>query len=376
VRNFQVTVRRVGGDVRDHIDIAVDGGGAIPQGVSVGAFGDESRGSDVLTGDPVFDRAVRVAGHEATAVAWLDGRTRELIQAELSRNLKIQNGVLTIKALDFFLAGNLRPLLSTAVELAERLTMREDEVPQRLLRNLTTETVFTAGRRALELLQLRFPDHSAAREAIQVALASPAPELRLPAARYLGKQGLVHVRELVVSEDVPTDLRLEALVHYALAAPVPEALALVERGGGRLAEAELSAEAAEALAEVDDSAREPVLLQLLGLAPDSLKVATARGLGPIGTVAAVEPLLVYRDGAEWSDELRQAAGEAIAQIQARLGNVEAGRLSVAAPVAAAGGLTAVEPDGTGGLSLVGEPANVRRRVRRGRARRRRGPAET
>jgi hypothetical protein len=154
------------------------------------------------------------------------------------------------------------------------------------------------------------------------------------------------------------------------------ALALVERGGGRLAEAELPAEAAEGLAEIDDSAREPVLLQLLGLAPDSLKVATARGLGPIGTVAAVEPLLVYRDGAEWSDELRQAAGEAIAQIQARLGNVEAGRLSVAAPVAAAGGLTAVEPDGTGGLSLVGEPANVRRRVRRGRARRRRGPAET
>jgi hypothetical protein len=178
----------------------------------------------------------------------------------------------------------------------------------------------------------------------------------------------------VVSEGVPADLRLEALVHYSLAAPVSEALALIERVGGRLAEprvmagwtvwvaltleppAKLPAEAAEALAEVDDSAREPVLRQLLGLAPDSVKVAAARGLGRIGLAAAVEPLLAYRDGAESSRELAQAAGEEIAQIQARLGDVEAGRLSVATPAAATGGLAVAEANPAGGVSLAGEAA--------------------
>jgi HEAT repeat protein len=217
----------------------------------------------------------------------------------------------------------------------------------------------------LELLQLRFREHPAAREASQAALASPDAELRFLGARYLGEQGLAHVREIVESEAVPADLRLEGLVHYVLVAPVPEAFALIARVGGQLAEAELPVKAGEPLAKVDDATREPVLLQLLALAPVRVKVAAARGLGRIGTVAAVEPLLAHRDGTESSGELRQAAGEAIAQIQARLGDVEAGRLSVAAPAAAAGGLAVAEADPSGGVSLAGEAVSASTSARRG-----------
>jgi hypothetical protein len=140
-------------------------------------------------------------------------------------------------------------------------------------------------------------------------------------------------------------------------------------------EADLPPEAAEQLAGIDDATREPVLLQLLARAPRSVKVAAACGLGRIGTVAAVAPLVAYRDGADWSGEPKRVAREAIAQIQTRLG-VEAGRLSVAAPPAGAGGLTVAEPDPAGGVSVAGESSGTSTPLRRGDERDTDGGADT
>jgi hypothetical protein len=56
----------------------------------------------------------------------------------------------------------------------------------------------------------------------------------------------------------------------------------------------------------------------------------AKALGNVGTIAAVEPLLSCIE--TWKDaEAKSLARAAVASIQARLGEVEAGRLTLAAP---------------------------------------------
>jgi hypothetical protein len=374
VREFQVTVQWPTRDEQEYTRIMVDGRGAIPRRLSLGrrenlvskllnsVVWGAAGGRDVLTEDPAFDRSVRVQGGQVTALALLDAGTRHAIQAELasSRSLEVQNGVLTLER-----QGRDGPAaVRSAVGLAEQLTLREGEIPARLVLKVVHDPV-PAACRALKLLQVRFPEHPATREAIQAALVSPLPELQLLAARYLGAQGLVHVREIVEAETVPADLRLEGLVHYVLVASVPEALTLIERVGARLDRADLPAETAERLNKVYDTAREPVLLRLLAQAPISVKLPAVRGLGRVGTRAVVESLLPYRDDEGGNGELRHAAREAIAQIQARLGNVEAGRLSVAVPSAGVGGLTVAEPDPAGGVSLAGESPSPSAPVGRG-----------
>jgi hypothetical protein len=361
VRGVAVSAKWVTRGKSSDTNITVDSGGTIPRTLALGPESILSKlriaagRGDVFTGDQAFDRAIRVLGDETMAVAWLDDGTRRMFQAQAG-SLEVQNGVLTIERSGALGGPSLVEAVGSTVQLAERLTLRKDDVPGRLQLKVGHEPP-AAARRALELLQLRFPDHPAAREAIQTALTSPVPELRLAAACYLGEQGLVHVRELVVSKAVPVDLRLEGLVHYGLAAPVPEALVLIDRVGGPLAEAELPAEVAERLANVHDAAREPVLLRLLARAPQSASmsvlIAAVRGLGRIGAATAVEPLLAYRD-AERNGEVRRAAQHAIAQIQARLGDAEAGRLSVAALTAMGGRLTVADPAPAGGISLATE----------------------
>jgi HEAT repeat protein len=84
-----------------------------------------------------------------------------------------------------------------------------------------------------------------------------------------------------------------------------------------------------ALAQIGDAASEPALLRWL-VATDSvpMKIGVARALAQVGTVAAVEPLLPLTKGLLSDGDLKRTARAAIDTIQARLGDVEAGRLSI------------------------------------------------
>jgi hypothetical protein len=96
--------------------------------------------------------------------------------------------------------------------------------------------------------------------------------------------------------------------------------------------AAVRAAAARALARLvhDPESRgtaEQLLLGLLSDEAEGVQCESAEALGAIGTVGMVEPLLGHTHGAG-RGRLRQAARGAIAQIQARLGDVEAGRVSL------------------------------------------------
>jgi HEAT repeat protein len=103
---------------------------------------------------------------------------------------------------------------------------------------------------------------------------------------------------------------------------------------------------ATALGELGDPAAEDDLLTLLARPSDVTQLAAATALGRLGTVRAVEPLLPLTEGLFRDGALRDAAREAVRRIQARLGAVEEGRVSLA-------------PDAAGRLSVVrAEPGAV------------------
>jgi hypothetical protein len=92
------------------------------------------------------------------------------------------------------------------------------------------------------------------------------------------------------------------------------------------------------------------MLEALRSEDPPVSVAAAQALGRVGTVAAVVPL---REAAEQGGDLRRAARQAIAEIQARLAGAEPGQLSLAGGEAGALSLADGEP---GRLTLAaGEP---------------------
>jgi HEAT repeat protein len=101
-----------------------------------------------------------------------------------------------------------------------------------------------------------------------------------------------------------------------------------------------------------------VLIALLSDASADVQRASAEALGGFGSVAAVEPLLPLAEGFGRS-QLRQAARGAIGRIQSRLGNVEAGRVSLADDQELAGAVDLADTAATrvGELSLVQEAAS-------------------
>ena len=104
----------------------------------------------------------------------------------------------------------------------------------------------------------------------------------------------------------------------------------------------------EALGQRGRPEAEGLLLEALRSEDAPVSVAAAQALGRAGTVTAVAPL---REAAERSADLRRAARQAIAEIQARLAGAEPGQLSLADGEAGALSLADGEP---GRLSLADE----------------------
>ena len=103
----------------------------------------------------------------------------------------------------------------------------------------------------------------------------------------------------------------------------------------------------EALGRLGRPEAEGLLLEALRSEDPPVSVAAAQALGRAGTVTAVVPL---REAAERGGDLRRAARQAIAGIQARLAGAEPGQLSLAGGEAGALSLADGEP---GRLSLRG-----------------------
>jgi HEAT repeat protein len=387
IDGFRIRIRPRG--KHGHIDIEVDGQGAIPHVLSLGAenlFTRSLDGEDIQTGHPAFDYRARIFGKPEEAVALLDSATRELVFREVvDEGARVDGGKVTLVHRGM---GGVPDLVRRLVALGKRVSMLPAEVPGRLARNAAEDSLSSVRLRNLTLLQERFPALAETLDASRAALASDQPNLRLVGARFLGAEGLDAAEALALSAEVEPDLRRQALQHFfhhtdagravpvleqlAASSPPAELLPALVEAAGRirhvptlerlLGQADglgdsAVASLAGAVAEANDAAAEEGLLRLLTREAAEVRAAAARALGQVGTVHAVEPLLALTEGLLTSPSVKQAARQAVARIQSRLGDAEAGRLSLAVPAEGAGALSLPGEERAGGeLSLPDKDA--------------------
>jgi HEAT repeat protein len=283
--------------------------------------------------------------------------------------------------------AELREVQRQGTALAQLLSVPRAVVHQRLADNATQDS-----EPQVRLQNLRFLV-AAGTQAPPGLLAHTARSLlndvhpvRLLAAQQLGTEGHAVLQALAADEQVQLEQRVAAArslgaaptpslggLRALLSAPQPPevhgaALAAVPAAGTALAPLVLScaqsehasvrAAAAQALGVLAQPQAEPVLRQLLTDDASEVQLASAEALGALGTVTAVESLLPLAENL-LRPQLRQAARAAIQRIQSRLGNVEAGRVSLAEPGALEGAVSIATGSAAlrvGDVSLIEEAA--------------------
>ena len=386
---------RPGMDVPMRVVYRLSGG--IPRGLRISS---EREGG----GEP--EGALTTRGDEAVVTALLDSGCRGLLQAH--PGILVRDGVLEVVQPGVAGAGQLIALVEDLVELAEALSIDAPGVPARLARNAAGDPSEERRFGALLALQQCFPDSPVAAEASRGALKDASARLRLAGARHLGSEGVEALLALARG-GAPEEVRASALTQLLAHGPPDRTAPLLDdllddwsaemrrasvwgtesafvpagpsaawssamrrlaipayaRLAGanaisRLAslasalDADGAASVTQALGRIGGPGAERALVELLAREEEDVQVASARALAACGSVAAVEPLLELSRGVLGRGNVRRAARDAVAAIQARAG-AGAGRLSLAEPDSAAGRLSLLDGDGRLSLADEGEP---------------------
>jgi len=346
-------------------------------------------GRDQTSGDAQFDAVVELPGMDAYVCAALSFTAREQLHSLLERGGQVHKGRVEFERRVPVPHDRtwLVPLLKSLSRLGKALRVTPDSLHRRLADNATHDPIPGVRLKNLHFLihpSTRTPEALVASTARAVLSDVSAP-VRLLAARQLPAEGRPVLSALLSDARLGTGLRVQALqaldergvpetgLLSTLLATAPPELAtaalsvIVARRLEGLSAAVVEcaksehvlvrASAARALASLPIAGAEGVLLRLLSDPSADVQHASAESLSAIGSVAAVEPLLSWTEGMGRA-QLRQAARAAIANIQSRLGNVEAGRLSLADERSLAGALALTEAPAVrvGELSLAEDDA--------------------
>ena len=254
--------------------------------------------------------------------------------------------------------------------MARLLCLDQATPAQRLKHNALRDPNRKVRLRNLQVLTRKYAGKRVALNALRGVLKSSDPEARLFALRELGPESLEFMLPVATDDRDPhvravalrrlgsfAGERLWPIIQHGLkarhqeerraaivaagmthhVAMVPRIIAKAEDADPETAEA-----VAHALGVLGDPEAEPTLVKLLGHGSIEVQRAAATALAVVGTVVAVEPLLACGEGVFTDGELRRAASAAVASIRSRLGNVEAGRLSLAEHEKRDGALTLAE----------------------------------
>jgi hypothetical protein len=359
----------------------------------------KEREREIELGDEAFDAAVEIHGAPDRVRALLDVETRVAVRRMLLGLVDGPTGqpVPTAAAIAL-LAGELvaqfpdqptppapwqlKQALQALLDLSERF-QRPSNVAERLARTLEVEPHWRVRLRGLELLATSYPKDPATRAAARHALADALPEIRLEAAIALGDDGvpaLLEIARLEGVEDATAARAIDALgdrfpaesresaLHQALRLrrlhTADACIQALGRGGGaaavrRLAKVlavetgPLAVAAAKALGTAGAGSQEAESALLSALAKDlpDLVVPAVEALGHVGSARAVLPIQEAAARYGSHTEVRRAARQAVAEIQARLPGATPGQLSIAE--AEAGALSLADDDPRGRVSLPG-----------------------
>jgi HEAT repeat protein len=348
-------------------------------------------GGDVKVGDADFDEWVRVKGPEVNALAALSEPARRAMEQLVGEGVTLKGG-----ALKFTVAGRLvedrsafwggatrRTVLGRiqrAVDASERLSVPRGEIGVALARNALEDPVPEVRKRNLEALAAHYPHGPLARKAASKALEDGDPSVRFLGARLAGGDGgAAELGALASGTAIPPAVRVVALTELKAMGRLPELLtaahamlgagdapllkdvlavigtvpvlagadleraAMMERIAALAVRPELADACATALGALGDVRAQPLLLRLLATGDTDAKAAAARALGRVGTIEAVAPLLEQARPLLLNGGLKETLRGAVRQIQARLGDAEEGRLSLASEHDAVGALSVAEP---------------------------------
>lgn len=379
VDGFGVTVRQQ----KHHIDIHVRSE-SIRKTINLSKEGFLSGilgGRDIEIGCPTFDANTFISSYsrnsEAEVSAILDEETRELVSRYVVRaGAKVAGGQITHSKSNSI--NDAPRIIKGLIKLARHLSMENFEIAGRLAKNALEDPLSSVRLRNLTLLQEQFRSGKEALETSVALLHDANDSIRLAAAMFVGEEGIRVVLDIAQSRDVLIDLRIKALQHLASETRSEELIGISEalltekdprlqRMGihalGRMQhrpaldslialldsrEVPTILEVVKAIESIGDSSAEPALVGLLDRENDRATAAAIDALARIGTITAVEPLhgLTKRLG------FKRSARLAIDSIQSRLGDVEAGRLSLAPTIDPEGALSLTgDPEKAGGLSL-------------------------
>lgn len=352
---------------------------------------------DARLGDPEFDHFVQLPQLDEYVCAALSHEARTLLLELLRQGGEVREGVLWLedRAGSDHDPGWLEQQLDALALLGAELSVLPSTLHRRLALNARLDPC--AGVRLCNLRFLTRPRVGAPAQlqgdTARALLADPDLDVRLLAARQLDQDGFPALRAIANDRSLDAAPRvmalealgqagapgLEPLLDELLALPdSPQLLVAVLTGVGTLQlgslrdaalrctenpDGAVRAAAARTLAQLasataplaprdERASTEQRLLQLLADPSEAVQVASAEALAQVGSVRAVEPLLELTRGLLGRGSLRQAARAAIAQIQSRLGNVDAGRVSLA-DAALEGAVTLSDAAVDGPPSLTG-----------------------
>lgn len=193
---------------------------ALPQPFSIVTNGPHTKAKGsfgVRVHEPAFDVRFGVTGEEQHALSVLSGPMRALLQAGSRAPAKnvfgVSNGGFVGRSLMPIFGGRAREMVETAQRLVECWSELPEGSAERLAINVTSDPVDHVRARSLEILVSSFPASEVTKQAVELALESEEPRMRLVAA------SCVHDSEqldaLARGGAVPDDVRLGAMKHLA-----------------------------------------------------------------------------------------------------------------------------------------------------------------
>jgi HEAT repeat protein len=313
---------------------------------------------EIELGDYGFDENVYLKGSATLVHALFDHETRRGVVGLFlwtDATVSLKDGALRVEIPDSLEApGWLAERLAEILKVADRLS-RPADVAARLAANVRGDPVVAVRLRNLRTLVREYPGRPATVSALKAALGDPSVEVRLHAAMALGDDGRETLLEIASAEDddveaalaidalgdrLPRERAEDILGHALRTRRRHVAWACLEslgRHGGSegiaslsrvlaIEKGELAEAAARALGATGQPEAERPLLEGLGHSDRTVRVAAAAALGQTGSAAAV-PALRRVESAS-SDDLRRAARQAVAEIQARMTGASPGQLTL------------------------------------------------
>jgi len=318
--------------------------------------------NDFTVGDRRFDDAMLItATNNSDILAMMNDDVREKIEkvAAYCSTLEISNS--WIKALVYsstFPSPDLMIWFVNELAVISNNLTEPSTIKKKLIANVQSDEEPEVRKNNLRALMSGFRMDNEIKTVLKKALLDMDVSVQIEAAQHLGKAGMKHIAALLKDQahlnrnTVLKAVEILGTEKYADSIPL-----LIELYNNKILKF-CRPEIIEAVKNIGESTATGFLLKELDTAGSDVLVPVIEALGVCGGVDAVEPL--YRAGRNsLNPSVRNAVQNSIGKIQARLGNVESGWLTLSVPGAADGALSFADDAGKGSLSITDTDGGVK-----------------